>query len=182
MSEMRDQLKMIATEQIRQKTLAAASFRELGKAAGIKSSSVHYHFKSRDALLLELAKDYHKHFFNELQRRCRDISSPRQRLTILADVFCNDHKQQMQCLCQAYAAGIDSLNDDHRQVVQTFFTELQQWISHSLANARLLALPRDELAKVVVSALEGALMIDRGEAEQTRLQATKAWLATLSSL
>ncbi|GGY49930.1 TetR family transcriptional regulator [Bacterioplanes sanyensis] len=182
MSEMRDQLKTIATEQIRKKTLAAASFRELGKAAGIKSSSVHYHFKSRDALLLELVKDYHRDFFAELKQRCDEVSSPRQRLRTLADMFCDSHANNMQCLCQAYAAGVDGLNDDHRQVVQAFFAELQQWVSDTLANARLLALPRDELAKVIVSALEGSLLLDRGEDEQQRLQATKAWLTTLSSL
>ncbi|WP_157729774.1 TetR/AcrR family transcriptional regulator [Bacterioplanes sanyensis] len=179
---MRDQLKVIATQQIRHKTLAAASFRELGKAAGIKSSSVHYHFKSRDALLLELVKDYHRDFFADLSQRCSEISSPRQRLSTLADVFCDSHAKQMQCLCQAYAAGIDSLNDEHRQASQAFFDELQHWVSDTLANARLLALPRDELAKVVVSALEGSLLLDRGEQEQQRLQATKAWLTTLSSL
>tara|TARA_R110001583_G_scaffold27021_3_gene96941 strand:+ start:1902 stop:2219 length:318 start_codon:yes stop_codon:yes gene_type:complete len=75
-SETRDHLKTIATDQICKNNLAAASFREMGKAAGIKSSSVHYHFKSRDALLLELATDYQHAFLLNCSNAQRESPVP----------------------------------------------------------------------------------------------------------
>ena len=82
MSETRAQLKHIAIDQIQQANLAAASFRELGKAAGIKSSSVHYHFQSRERLLTELLQDYDLKFFSELDAATAGTHRPRQRLDV----------------------------------------------------------------------------------------------------
>ncbi len=182
MSDTRDQLKAIAIERIQKDNLAASSFREMGKAAGIKSSSVHYHFKSRDALLLELVKDFQKGFFDALQRRTGDISSPKQRLQHLFMLYAEYYRNQELCLTLAYQANVNELTSESRQAVFEFFDELEQWILDSLQPARFLPIPREALAKVVSSSLQGALMVDRGQSEAANLDAVQEWLSSLSSL
>ena len=182
MTSTRDQLKQIATEQIRRHTLHAASFREMGKVLDIKSSSVHYHFDNRDALLLELVSDYEQSFFQQLDQRCEGISSPSQRLEQLAGLFLHSFQQQYQCLCLAFAAAGDETSAEQRAAVQQFLHRLEDWITASLARASLLRQPKPELARVIVSALEGALLLDRGQPEPQRLQAVCQWLKTLTSL
>lgn len=182
MSQTREQLKEIATEQICAKNLAAASFREMGKAAGIKSSSVHYHFKSRDALLLELLKDYQGRFFTELSSRTGDSSSPKQRLHTLFDLFNECKEQEIQCLVQAYSAEAHELNEETRVAINEFYDGLYDWVLESLSSARFLPVARESLARVVVASIQGALIADRAKPEGEHLSAVEDWLATLSSI
>jgi TetR/AcrR family transcriptional regulator, transcriptional repressor for nem operon len=182
MSDTRDQLKQLATGQIRRENLAAASFRELGKAAGIKASSVFYHFQSREQLLTELVRDYENEFFAQLDARTHGSDSPKQRLLALLDLFKQSQQQGKQCLCAAYAASSHELSDDSRAAVQQFFSRLEGWILEVLNKASLLPLPRETLAKVLLSSLEGALLIDRTAIENQHLDAIRQWINKLVSV
>ena len=182
MSETRDQLKVLATEQIRADKLAAASFRELGKAAGIKSSSVHYHFQSRDNLLTEVFNDYRDQFFSKLENNTSGLTRPRQRLLALFDLFETDQKQEWQGLVSAYAAGVRELPPESQHDVRSFLVEVEQWIIATLESASFLPIPRESLAKVLISTLEGALLLDRLQEDPNYLEAVKKWICSLSSL
>jgi TetR/AcrR family transcriptional repressor of nem operon len=181
-SDTRDHLKSIATDQICKNNLAAASFREMGKVAGIKSSSVHYHFKSRDALLLELATDYQQAFFTELQQRTDGISSPRQRLQHLCDLYMDHFSSNGQCLAQAYSAGMNELTEDSLTAIQAFYDALYEWVLDCLSSARFLPVSREALARVVVSSLQGAMVADRVRPDTPHLESVREWLGTLTSL
>ena len=182
MTDTRQQLKQIATEHIRRHTLHAASFREMGKALGIKSSSVHYHFDNREALLLELVKDYEQDFFRQLDEGCAALNSPAQRLQVLASLFLQSHSTRYQCLCLAFAAAGDEASAAQHQAVQDFLQRLELWVTDTLTRAHLLPLAKPELARVIVSALEGALLLDRDQPQPMRLQAVCLWLKTLTHL
>jgi TetR/AcrR family transcriptional regulator, transcriptional repressor for nem operon len=182
MSETRDQLKVIAAEQIRQKNLAAASFREMGKAAGIKSSSVHYHFKSRDALLQELLQDYIAQFLQELENRSDGITSPRQRMLNFFSLCSEEISNNQQSMIQAYVAGRHELTDAGREELNGFFESLYQWILDSLTPARFLPVPKESLARVVVAAVQGAALADRGRESHDHLQAVGEWITSLTRL
>ena len=178
MSDTREHLKSIATDQICTKNLAAASFREMGKAAGIKSSSVHYHFKSRDALLLELIKDYQKAFFELLEERTEGTSG-KQRLQVLCDVFTEYFTKDRQCMASAYSAGTHELTADSFAATNEFYDALYEWVLESLANVRFMSLGREALARVVVSSLQGALVTDRVRNDAVNLAAVQDWIASL---
>lgn len=181
MSETRTQLKSIAIDQIRQANLSAASFRELGKAAGIKSSSVHYHFQSRDKLLTELLQDYDVDFFRHLNAQTSGLKRTKEKLFALIKVFEDGHHEKRQCMSLAYAASPQELSEDNLQAFHTFVEHLEDWVSEALSHASLLPIPRHELARLVVSSLEGSLLLDRLDTEPKHLNAAKLWISTLSS-
>ncbi|WP_221793249.1 TetR/AcrR family transcriptional regulator [Oceanobacter mangrovi] len=178
MSDTRDHLKSIATDQICAKNLAAASFREMGKEAGIKSSSVHYHFKSRDALLLELIKDYQKDFFAMLDERAEEATG-KQRLIVLCEVFTEFFTKDRQCMAQAYSSGSHELTPDSMTATRDFYEALYEWVLESLTTTRFLAVSRDALARVVVSAIQGALVADRVRDDAINLASVQDWLSSL---
>lgn len=179
MTDTRSQLKQIATEQIRRHTLHAASFREMGKVLGIKSSSVHYHFENRDALLLELVNDYEQDFFAQLEQRCQGVSDPGQQLQQLAALFLLSQQSKYQCLCLAFAAAGDETSDQQRSAVEQFLRRLEVWISAVLARTADHSGNAQLLARVILSALEGALLLDRDQPQAPRLSAVSQWLTTL---
>jgi TetR/AcrR family transcriptional repressor of nem operon len=180
MSETRAQLKSIAIDQIRQANLSAASFRELGKAAGIKSSSVHYHFQSREKLLTELLQDYDVDFFRHLNAQTSDSRRTKEKLMALIKVFEDGHQQKRQCMSLAYAASPQELSEANLEAFHTFVAHLEDWVSEALNHASLLPISRQELACLIVSALEGSLLLDRLHPDPKHLNAAKAWISTLS--
>lgn len=182
MSDTRDNLIRLAKQQIRSDKLAAASFRELGKAAGIKSSSVHYHFQSRDNLLTEVFTDFRQEFFEELDQRTFNINKPRQRLLILLSLFEEYQSKDWLGLPSAYAAGSKELNDESQQEVKFFLNQVEGWIAQSLSSASFLPISRESVAKVLMSSLEGALLMDRIQQGQSYLTAVREWICSLSSL
>lgn len=182
MSDTRENLIQLAKEQIRGDKLAAASFRELGKAAGIKSSSVHYHFQSRDNLLTEVFTDFRHEFFEELDQRTFNISKPRQRLLVLLSLFEDYQRKDWVGLTSSYAAGLRELNEESQQEVQFFLSQVEGWIAQSLNSASFLPISRESVAKVLISALEGALLMDRIQQDSDYLIAVREWICSLSSL
>lgn len=182
MSETRTQLKAIALEQIQLDKLAAASFRELGKAAGIKSSSVHYHFQSRDNLLTEVYHDFANGFFNELESRTSGLNRPRQRLLALFGLFEEMFKRNAHGMTSAYAAGFKELSIESHHEVKAFLNQLETWIAQTLSSASFLPISRESLSRVCVSLLEGALLLDRLNDDPYYLEAAKEWICSLSSL
>lgn len=176
MSDTRSQLKQIATEQIRRHTLHSASFREMGKVLGIKSSSVHYHFENREALLQELIDDYEQAFFSRLDALCEGISSPVKQLQTLASLFSDSHSQQYQCLCLAFAAAGSETSAAQRAAVERFLLRLEGWICTVLTSAGVPQPATELQARFILSALEGALLLDRDQPEAQRLNAVIQYL------
>lgn len=181
MSETRNQLKEIASSQIREKNLAAASFREMGKAAGIKSSSVHYHFKSREALLLELLQDHNNRFMQTLEERTEGVTSPRQRMLSFFELCAEEVSGGGQPLLQAYIAGQHELTDEGRAELQGFLDNLYNWLLDTLAPARFLPVPRESLARVVLASVQGAMLMDRNRTSDN-LDAVREWITSLTRL
>lgn len=181
MSETRAHLKTIAIDQIRQANLSAASFRELGKAAGIKSSSVHYHFQSREKLLTELLQDYDVEFFLHLNAQTSAARRTKEKLLALIKVFEDGHKQKRQCMSLAYAASPQELSAANQEAFHIFVEHLEDWVAEALSHTSLLPIARQDLACLIVSALEGSLLLDRLNNEPRHLKAAKLWICTLSS-
>jgi len=58
---------------------------------------------------------------------------------------------------------------------------MERWVEDALQKASLLPIPKDELACVIVSALEGSLLFDRLSDEPKHLNAARSWISSLSS-
>ena len=76
-------------------------------------------------------------------------------------------------IAQAYAAAGPELSEPSRLAAQQFFAELEVWVQQQLPE------PQHALAPVIVSALEGALLLDRDQPQAQRLNALEPWLTSL---
>src|SRR5690349_11353806 len=96
------------------------SYRDLSNLVGVKTSSIHYYFPSKDDLVLEAVNEYSKGVLNALN--AIDASHP-------ADVKLSKYTKMFGrvlgdgnqiCLCGMLAADIESLPDTIRKAVQAF--------------------------------------------------------------
>ena len=148
-----------AEDQIRTGGYNAFSFREVAKAIGIKSASIHYHFPTKTDLAVVVANRYTHHFIQQLEAISNNIEQPKERLARYIDLF--RHAIQVDkkmCLCGILASEIDVLPDLLQIEVKRFFDLNLEWLSKHLFGKQHNATAQ---ACRLLASLEGTLLISK---------------------
>ena len=144
------------------------SFRELAKAVGIKSASIHYHFPTKGDLGAALARRY----WQDAQSGLDDIRAatpdPAQALRKYTGVFRraleNDNRM---CLCGFMAAEYDDLPDAVKVEVQAFADVNAAWLAGVLAalDPATKAAQHEQRALAIFAAIGGAQLTARSRGD-----------------
>ena len=161
MDHKEEKILQVAETMVREGGYNNFSFRDIAKAVGIKSSSVHYHFPTKADLGAALARSYTDKFMDQLgdpKERIQDGNDP---ITIYIGVFRTALLQDRRmCLCGLLGAEIDGLPSEVVRETRAFFERNIQWLIKAYQlkgfkkNARTKALQ-------TLSMLEGAMMISK---------------------
>ncbi len=135
-----------ATERrIRQNGYHAVSFRDLAEELGIKSASVHYHFRRKEDLGKAVVERYSQKFFAALD----NAPDP---LAAYCDIFEQALKRdEAICLCGVLGAETRGLPDDVAAEVKRFFEANLAWLTGRLGD--------EARAALALASLEGGMMI-----------------------
>ena len=177
MSVRREEITRLATQAAQRDGLRSVSFRQLADEIGIKSASVHYHFPTKPDLAQALVDEYTENFTERLAEIERRSESLVEQLDALTEVFDSVIRDQNLCLCGMLAAELTTLNAETRQALQKFFALLEAWVERAFTRypqELALNLPPDQLARIFVSGLEGAMLLDRIEGDGERIAAFRA--------
>jgi len=174
LSEIKEQLIQIATETIQKNGVHGLTIRNLGEEVGIKSSSVMYRFKNKDGLMLEVVKNYNHFFFSHLENIDNTFTNPIEKLEELISTLENLLEKERLCLCAMLACEHESLDIETKKETLLFFTTLEKWLEKNVLE---LSLDKN-LALVIVSSIEGAMLIDKLEKRNVRLKSIKQWIKT----
>jgi TetR/AcrR family transcriptional regulator, transcriptional repressor for nem operon len=179
----RQELMRNATAIVRRGGSAALNFRDLGHSVGVKSSTVHYYFPTKSDLLNEIASEYTTMFLEALEDGIRDSSSFRQDMLVLVDLFVGAQGEKLSCLCGMLATEADLLDPAVRTTVNQFFAALQDWVIRR-ARLRAVAAPGRlapaTFARLLISMLEGALLLSRLHAHKASLAAAREWIGKVT--
>jgi TetR/AcrR family transcriptional repressor of nem operon len=158
MKDTKEAILAVTEKMIRDGGYNSFSFRNIADAVGIKSSSVHYHFASKEDLGVAVTQ-YYTHKFMAALGCAKDLSAqglnPLEsyiavfRRTLIAD--------KKICLCGVLGAETDVLPESVVYEVKSFFQTNIKWLSEAyqvLGESRL-AQPR---AIQALSLLEGAMI------------------------
>ena len=155
----RTQLLDLAEAEIRLRGYHAVSFRDLADALGIKSASVHYHFRQKEDLGLAVIARYRDRFFDALTAAV----GPNQDWDHLLAAFQSVYRAALggadrPCLCGVLGAESGGLPDGMTAAIAGFFQANIDWLAQ--------AMPRDldhtirrARATTMVSALQGAMLL-----------------------
>ncbi|APR35141.1 TetR/AcrR family transcriptional regulator [Paraburkholderia sp. SOS3] len=155
------------------------SYRDLSELVGVKTSSIHYYFPSKEDLVLEAVNEYSDEIFGLL--RSVDASLPADaklaRYTKLFGRTLGDGDQI--CLCGMLAADIGSLPDNIRAAVQAFFKANESWLAKVLAQGikeRTLAVngKPESAARTLFAAYQGSVLSSRLFQTKSRLEEVEA--------
>src|SRR5258706_1986595 len=142
------------------------SYRDLSELVGVKTSSIHYYFPSKDDLVLEAVNEYS----NEVLGAVRSIDD-----TLPADVKLGKYAKlfgrtlgdgDQICLCGMLAADIGSRPDNIRQAVPASFRANESWLARVLAQGaqeQTLAVngKPENAARALYAAFQGSVLASR---------------------
>jgi TetR/AcrR family transcriptional repressor of nem operon len=173
----RDRILDVAQRLVQSRGFSGFSYADIAAKVGIRKASIHHHFPTKGALGRELMVRYRAAFrdaFTRIDRGAGDARSKLQRYCkLFADVLRDDHRM---CMCGMLAADFDSLPKSVRDEVRGFFDDSEAWLTTVLEEgreARTLSFEDSARieARIVLSTLEGAMLVARSHGEVALFEA-----------
>lgn len=149
----------VAEEMVRQGGYNGFSFRNIATAIGIKSSSVHYHFATKEDLGAAVARHYTDKFIGALDIPEALVESGQNPIEVYINAFRTALSEDKgMCLCGMFAAEAQVLPERVTNETRLFFTRNTDWLKSAykaLGHKKEVA---HEKAVQTISLLEGAMI------------------------
>ncbi|MPW19384.1 TetR family transcriptional regulator [Paraburkholderia sp. CNPSo 3157] len=151
------------------------SYRDLSGLVGVKTSSIHYYFPSKDDLVLEAVNQYSSGILATLGSIDATLRAD-QKLSKYTKLFGRTLGEGDQiCLCGMLAADIEALPDNVRAAVQAFFKANESWLAKVLAQGakegtlNVNGKP-EHVARTLYAAYQGSVLASRLFRTKARLE------------
>jgi len=162
----------------------AFSYADVAAELGITKASLHYHFPGKAELGQALIVRYTRRFSEALAMiDSRETDAPA-KLRAYLDLYTEVLRGRRMCLCGMLAAEHQTLPKPMREAVVTFFEANEQWLARTLTQGRreeTLTFRRSPkaAAQMLISALQGAMLIARTTADLKGFQTNAAGLVAV---
>ena len=176
----------VAERLVQQRGYNGFSYADVAAELGITKASLHYHFAGKAELGEALIARYAARFLEALAAIDAGSGDSPAKLDAYAALYAEVLRQQRMCLCGMLAADYETLPKPMREAVVRFFDDNEAWLQGVLeqgrAEGRLRFVgPAADAAQLIVSTLEGAMLVARPYGDPERFQAAAArLLATLA--
>jgi TetR/AcrR family transcriptional repressor of nem operon len=165
----------IAERLVQTRGFNAFSYADVAGALHITKASLHYHFPTKAKLGERLVERYRASFLAALQdidRTCRDAPA---RLLAYVRIYTGVLEHNRMCLCGMLSADYATLPKPMKEEVRRFFDANETWLADVLRRGRenkelAFAGSPVEAARVLVAALEGAMLLARSHGDASRLR------------
>jgi TetR/AcrR family transcriptional repressor of nem operon len=172
-----EQILDLAQMLIQTRGYSAFSYQDISDTLGLTKASIHYHFASKTDLGIAVVDRYLERFGAALAAISEDHSQPSM---ALLDFYIEPYigyasTPDQVCLCGALAGEILALPPELRTRVDRFFRAHQIWLAGILKRGAArgefkLPAPASKVARLVFSALQGALLVRRTTGDGSQLQ------------
>ena len=157
------------------------SYADIAAELSVSKASLHYHFPSKGALGEALIVRYATRFADALADIDSSLDDPAAQLAAYTALYSNVLQGRLNCLCGMLAAEYHTLPEGMRMAVTRFFDENEIWLTTVLARGRdegQLVFDRTtaETARMIISVLEGGMLLARAYDDATRFQVSVDYL------
>ncbi len=168
----------IAERLVQVRGFNGVSYADVAAELGITKAALHYHFASKAELGTALITRYTTRFEAALAEIDQRINDAPAKISAYAGIYLNVVRQQRMCLCGMLAAEYQTLPTSMRDAVVRFFDINETWLEGVLKAGEQAGTVRPrgstrDAARVVISTLEGAMLVARLRDDPTRLEAAK---------
>jgi TetR/AcrR family transcriptional regulator, transcriptional repressor for nem operon len=163
----------------------AFSYADIASELNVTNAALHYHFAGKSDLGEALIARYTSQFAEALQAIESRVADAAGELDAYTELYAGVLRDERMCLCGMLAAEYLTLPEAMQNAIIRFFSENEVWLAHVLELGKEQGSLRfdgsaPEVARTIVSTLEGAMLIARPFGDVHRFQevATRL-LATL---
>ena len=163
------------------------SYADIAAELQITKASLHYHFATKADLGEALINRYSARFFQALAEVDAGGAAAPAKLAAYAKLYADVLSEQKMCLCGMLAAEYPTLPLPMQAAVVGFFDHNEGWLEVVLEQGReerslAFAGPARDTARMIVSGLEGAMLVSRPYRDAARFQvAAASLLASLTA-
>ncbi len=157
------------------------SYADIAAELQITKASLHYHFATKADLGEALITRYAARFLQALAEVDADGAAGPAKLAAYAKLYADVLSEQKMCLCGMLAAEYPTLPTPMQSAVLGFFDANEAWLETVLEQGRAdgsleFTGPARETARMIVSGLEGAMLVTRPYGDADRFQRAAACL------
>ncbi|HEY2809687.1 MAG TPA: TetR/AcrR family transcriptional regulator [Steroidobacteraceae bacterium] len=151
------------------------SYADVAVQLGVTKASLHYHFPSKTDLGRALLERYHAAFAHGLDTIDQAVDEPCEKLERYVRLYDAVLVSDRMCLCGMFAAEYVTLPEQMQAQLHAFFDANERWLTTVLEQgrrARRFAFNEraHERARVLLGALEGAMLIARSYGDPQRFR------------
>jgi TetR/AcrR family transcriptional repressor of nem operon len=157
------------------------SYADIAAQLGVTKASLHYHFPSKAQLGTALIDRYQKTFGDALDAIDRKTEEPAEKLRRYVDLYDSVLRNDRMCLCGMLAAEYATLPAPMQEGLTSFFDANERWLTAVLhggvqIGVFVLTESANARARVLLGALEGAMLVARSYGDSHRFRAAAAFL------
>ncbi len=151
---------------IRSRGYSGFSYADLSDVIGIRKASIHYHYPTKEELVIAVLDEYKLRYERELTRiKIQDIHAL-DRIESYAQLYLAGIDRGLGCLCAALAAELDVVPDSLKIRTTAFFEQHTTWLMDIYREGLVKGtvstnLSAKEAARLILATLEGALLVER---------------------
>ena len=157
------------------------SYADVATELDMTKAALHYHFPGKGELGRALIERYTERFVAALADIDERIPAAPAKLDAYAGLYADVLRGQRMCLCGMLAAEYQTLPDPMRAAVIAFIDANEAWVEKVLADGRragsiAVTGPPADAARLIVSGLEGAMLVARPYGDIARFDTAAAGL------
>ena len=152
------------------------SYADVAAELRIRNASIHHHFPTKTDLGMQLLERYRERFGQALETIDRNGADARRKLRQYARLYADVVREKNRmCLCGMLASDLGTLPRPMRKGVKAFFDDNEKWLGRVLEEGRKSGGLRFEgpsrlHARLVLSSLEGAMLVARSYEDVSRFE------------
>jgi TetR/AcrR family transcriptional repressor of nem operon len=157
------------------------SYADIAAQLGVTTPSLHYHFRSKAQLGSALIDRYHQAFIAALVAIDDQTSDPPEKLRSYVELYDSVLRNDRMCLCGMLAAEYATLPTAMQERLTAFFDANERWLTAVLgsgvrAGSFVLTETSNARARVLLGALEGAMLVARSYGDAGRFRSAATFL------
>lgn len=151
------------------------SYADIAAELAVTKASLHYHFPSKSDLGRALIVRYHLVFGHALEKIDSEAATAIGKLRHYIDLYDGVMRDDRMCLCGMFAAEYSTLPKPMQEELRRFFDTNERWLTRVVEEGArtgefsLWDKP-NERARVLLGALEGALLVARSYKDDRRFR------------
>jgi TetR/AcrR family transcriptional regulator, transcriptional repressor for nem operon len=157
------------------------SYADVASELHVTKAALHYHFASKAELGEALIDRYSARFMAALDDLDHRLARTSDRLKGYVALYADVLRDQRMCLCGMLAAEYQTLPRAMQATISTFFDENEAWLERLLKAGKRdgtlhFSGPASIRARLILDALEGAMLVSRPRGQLSRFETTATQL------